>query len=71
MYNISILTEIPEDLHKSLKHYLDDHPTWDQDSVFRAALSQFLGQNDHIIADNSVIEQSANRNAWRNFVVTS
>ena len=42
---ISILAEIPEDLHQSLKSYLDTHPTWDQDRVFSAALSLFLLQN--------------------------
>ncbi|MDB9494351.1 DUF2811 domain-containing protein [Spirulina major CS-329] len=39
---ISILTEIPEDLHQSLRNYLDQHPTWDQDQVMTAALSFFL-----------------------------
>jgi hypothetical protein len=40
--SISILTEIPESLHQSLRQYLDDHPTWDQDRVFTAALAFFL-----------------------------
>ncbi|MEA5471083.1 MULTISPECIES: DUF2811 domain-containing protein [unclassified Spirulina] len=43
---VSILAEIPEDLHQSLKTYLDCHPTWDQDRVFAAALSSFLLQNN-------------------------
>ncbi len=43
--NISILAEIPEDLHHSLKDYLETHPNWDQDRVFAAALSLFLLQN--------------------------
>ncbi|NJN87501.1 MAG: DUF2811 domain-containing protein [Leptolyngbyaceae cyanobacterium SL_7_1] len=42
---VSILAEIPEDLHESLKTYLENHPDWDQDRVFRAALSLFLLQN--------------------------
>lgn len=42
---VSILAEIPEELHKSLKNYLETHPTWDQDRVFAAALSLFLLQN--------------------------
>lgn len=42
---ISILTEIPEELHQSLKSYLDTHPNWDQDRVFAAALSLFLLYN--------------------------
>lgn len=44
---ISILAEIPEELHESLKQYLENHPTWDQDRVFSAALSLFLLQNGH------------------------
>ncbi|MEO0351271.1 MAG: DUF2811 domain-containing protein, partial [Cyanobacteria bacterium P01_A01_bin.15] len=36
---VSILAEIPEELHESLKGYLEDHPAWDQDRVFSAALS--------------------------------
>lgn len=43
--NISILAEIPEELHESLKTYLDSHPDWDQDRVFTSALSLFLLQN--------------------------
>jgi len=42
---VSILAEIPEELHESLKSYLDHHPDWDQDRVFSAALSLFLLQN--------------------------
>lgn len=41
---VSILTEIPEELHESLKSYLEAHPDWDQDRVFTAALSLFLLQ---------------------------
>jgi len=42
---VSILTEIPEELHESLTSYLETHPNWDQDRVFTAALSLFLIQN--------------------------
>jgi hypothetical protein len=42
---VSILAEIPEELHESLKGYLESHPDWDQDRVFSAALSLFLLQN--------------------------
>jgi predicted TPR repeat methyltransferase len=42
---ISILAEIPEDLHQTLRGYLATHPDWDQDRVFAAALSLFLMQN--------------------------
>ncbi len=43
---VSILAEIPEELHLSLKSYLESHPNWDQDRVFAAALSLFLLQNN-------------------------
>jgi hypothetical protein len=42
---VSILAEIPEELHETLKGYLESHPDWDQDRVFSAALSLFLLQN--------------------------
>lgn len=42
---VSLLVEVPEVLHDSLKHYLDIRPDWDQDRVFAAALSLFLLQN--------------------------
>jgi hypothetical protein len=44
--SVSILAEIPEDLHYSLENYLESHPNWDQDRVFAAALSLFLLQNE-------------------------
>lgn len=42
--SISILADIPEDLHDALKSYLETHPDWDQDRVLSAALSLFLMQ---------------------------
>ncbi len=42
---VSILTEIPEDLHQSVTQYLEHHVEWDQDRLFSAALSLFLLQN--------------------------
>jgi hypothetical protein len=42
---VSILAEIPEELHESLQGYLETHPDWDHDRVFCAALSLFLLQN--------------------------
>ena len=42
---VSILAEIPEELHETLKGYLEAHPDVDQDRVFTAALSLFLLQN--------------------------
>jgi hypothetical protein len=42
---ISILAEIPEELHGALSCYLEHHVNWDQDRLFAAALSLFLVQN--------------------------
>jgi hypothetical protein len=42
---VSILAEIPEDLHNSVAVYLENHLEWDQDRLFAAALSLFLLQN--------------------------
>jgi len=42
---VSMLSEIPEDLHNCLADFLESHPTWDQDRVFSAAISLFLLQN--------------------------
>jgi predicted TPR repeat methyltransferase len=42
---VSILAEIPEELHLTLTQYLETHAEWDQDRVFAAALSLFLLQN--------------------------
>ena len=42
---VSILAEIPEELHESFKRLLETHAMWDQDRVFCAALSLFLLQN--------------------------
>lgn len=43
--NVSVLAEIPEDLHNALNGFLETHPTWDQDRMYAAALSLFLLQN--------------------------
>ncbi len=42
---VSILAEIPEELHESVTQYLEAHAEWDQDRLFAAALSLFLLQN--------------------------
>ena len=53
---VSILAEIPEDLHISLRGYLEGHPDWDQDRAFAAALSLFLLQN----GGTNTLESSGN-----------
>jgi hypothetical protein len=42
---VSILAEIPEELHGAVAYYLEKHANWDQDRLFVAALSLFLLQN--------------------------
>ncbi|PZO15269.1 MAG: hypothetical protein DCF25_13810 [Leptolyngbya foveolarum] len=51
--SVSILAEIPEDLHESLKGFLETHSAWDQDRVYAAALSLFLLQNGHKEGDRT------------------
>jgi len=51
--NISVLAEIPEDLHDALRSFLETHPTWDQDRMYAAALSLFLLQNGQIEGDRT------------------
>ncbi len=43
--SVSLSVEIPEDLHVSVRHYLDVHSSWSQDRLFCAAISLFLMQN--------------------------
>jgi hypothetical protein len=59
---ISLLVEIPEALHESLRNYLELRPDWDQDRVLTAALSLFLLQNR---GTESVPEKSHQRQATR------
>jgi len=51
---VSVLAEIPEELHESLKGFLDTHPAWDQDRLYAAALSLFLLQNGQKEGDRTV-----------------
>ncbi|MGK7944756.1 MAG: DUF2811 domain-containing protein [Microcystaceae cyanobacterium] len=44
--SVSILAEIPEELHNSLTKYIEDHPNWDLERVFAIALSSFLLQSE-------------------------
>jgi hypothetical protein len=57
---VSILAEIPEELHETLQSYLESHPDWDQDRVFAAALSLFLLQNGGSDRQNSSHNESSN-----------
>lgn len=45
-YSVSILSEIPESLHKRLKEYVEKHPECDQDAVVTDALALFLFSTD-------------------------
>ncbi|EKV03472.1 Protein of unknown function (DUF2811) [Leptolyngbya sp. PCC 7375] len=42
---VTLMVEIPEDLHLSIKDYLDTHEMWSQERMMQAALSLFLLQN--------------------------
>lgn len=41
---ISTVVEIPETLYYRIKRFIDRNPNWDQDSIYKASLSQFLNQ---------------------------
>jgi hypothetical protein len=41
---ISLTIEVSEDLHRSLRGFLDTRLDWDQDKAMTAALSLFLTQ---------------------------
>ncbi len=58
-YAISLLAEIPSELHRSLRDYLDTHPDWDQDRVFTTALSLFLSvrEREHPARARESIEE--------------
>ena len=45
--SVSIVAEIPEDLHETLQSHLEEHPDWDLNRVFAAALSLFLMQHSN------------------------
>ncbi len=42
---ISFQTEIPEQIQKAMKVYIEKHPNWDQYRLLQAALAGFLIQN--------------------------
>tara|TARA_B100000214_G_scaffold81941_1_gene55607 strand:- start:36 stop:299 length:264 start_codon:yes stop_codon:yes gene_type:complete len=42
---ISFQTEIPKQIQKAMKAYIEEHPNWDQYRLLQAALAGFLIQN--------------------------
>ncbi|MEO0396661.1 MAG: DUF2811 domain-containing protein [Cyanobacteria bacterium J06656_5] len=42
---VSLMVEIPEELHLSIQDYLTTHELWSQERMMQAALSLFLMQN--------------------------
>ena len=42
---VSLSVEISEELHTSIRSYLDAHSVWNQDRLFSASLALFLMQN--------------------------
>ncbi len=65
-YAISLLAEIPSELHRSLRDYLDTHPDWDQDRVFTAALSLFLLVREREHPATRTRESSGDREIYSN-----
>lgn len=42
---VSHIVELQEPLHDQVAKFLEEHPNWDCDRFFNAAVSQFLLQN--------------------------
>lgn len=42
---VSLLVEVPEALHDSLKAFMEQRPDYDQDRAFTAGIALFLLQN--------------------------
>lgn len=42
---VSLLAEVPETLHQSVRRFLESHPDWDQDRLFINAVALFCIQN--------------------------
>ncbi len=42
---VSLLAEVPEPLLQAMRHFIDEHPNWDQYRLFQAALAGFLVQH--------------------------
>ncbi len=58
---VSILAEIPDELHLEIAGYLENHANWDQDRLFTAALSLFLLQNEESSSTTASLPQQAAR----------
>jgi len=43
--NVSLEAEVPEVLFNGMRHFIRNHPDWDQYSVITSALAGFLFQN--------------------------
>ncbi len=57
--SITLIVELPEDLHHSLSIFLEDFSEWDFNQVFSVALSHFLKQQKAAeTANNRVIQKS-------------
>ena len=42
--HISVENQLPEDLHRAMGAFIDDHPKWDQYRLVQAAIAGFLFQ---------------------------
>ena len=42
--HISVENQLPEDLHRAMGAFIDEHPQWDQYRLVQAAIAGFLFQ---------------------------
>ena len=43
-YLISVENQLPEDLHRAMGAFIEEHPNWDQYRLVQAAIAGFLFQ---------------------------
>ncbi len=61
--NVSLLADIPQELHQQVKAFLDANPAWHQDDFVTCALSLFLMQvgNDTTSAARIYLDRTYKR----------
>lgn len=53
--HVSVENQLPEDLHRALGPFIDEHPQWDQYRLVQAAIAGFLIQQG--CKERAVVQQ--------------
>lgn len=61
--DVSLLTDIPQELHQQLTAFLDANPAWHQDDFVTCAIATFLLQmgDSNTIAERIYLERTYKR----------